>query len=89
MGAVLAAGAFLLAGILTGGETGVWFAQVVAPIGNLIFGIGIPAFAVLTRKFQKGGRERPIFSGQKTREKADMVEKEAGKKSCEENEKKC
>ena len=72
VGEVLPAGAFLLAGVLTGGETGVWFAQAVAPIGNLIFGIGIPAFAVLTRKLRGTEREQPIFSGRKTGPKEDV-----------------
>ena len=71
-GAVLPAGAFFLAGLLTGRETGAWVTQVIAPVGNLIFGIGIPAFAVLTRKLRKGEKERPIFSGQKTGKKEDV-----------------
>ena len=72
VGVVLPAGAFLLAGLSTGGETGLWFAQVAAPVGNLIFGIGVPAFAVLTRKLWKGERVRPIFSGRKTGKKEDV-----------------
>ena len=75
MGAVLPAGAFLLAGLLTGRETGAWFTQVVAPVGNLIFGVGVPAFAVLTRKGRKGGGEQPIFSGRKTGKKEDVGDK--------------
>ena len=72
VGTGLTAGAFLLAGVLTGGETGLWFAQVVAPVGNLIFGIGIPAFAVFTRKRPRGEQNQPIFSGQKTGQKEDV-----------------
>lgn len=53
VGAALPAGAFLLAGFFSGREATWWFARIVAPVGNLIFGIGIPAFAILTRKLQK------------------------------------
>lgn len=86
-GYVLPALAVLAAGPLgkTGGSRGAdWL-----PAGNLIFGVVIPALAVLGQKVRRSKKEQPIFSAPKMAEKADVGGKIADKKSQKENQKKC
>lgn len=85
-GCVLPGVAILAAGLLPGAgrELSEWL-----PAGNLIFGVAIPALAVLGIKVRRTKEEPPIFSALKTAEKADVGEKFPGKKSPKENEKKC
>lgn len=79
-GYALAAAAFLAAGTL--GKSGLW--RPVSewfPAGNLVFGVVIPALAVLGRKVRETKNSPPIFSAPKTAEKADVGGKMTDKKS--------
>lgn len=87
-GYALPALAILTAGILE--KRGPW--QVAAewiPVGNLIFGIVLPALAVLGQKVRGVKKEQPIFSAPKMVQKADVGGNFTGKKSQKENQKKC
>lgn len=87
-GYVLPALAILAAGLL--GKGGGWRQGADwLPAGNLIFGVVIPALAVLGQKVRRSKKEQPIFSAPKMAEKADVGGKIAGKKSRKENQKKC
>lgn len=79
--AILAAG---LLGKSGGGREVDWL-----PAGNLIFGVVIPALAVLGQKVRRTKEEQPIFSAPKMAGKADVGGKIADKKSRKENQKKC
>lgn len=79
-GYLLAAVAFPAAGTL--GKSGLWrLVSEWLPAGNLIFGVVIPALAVLGRKVRETKSGPPIFSAPKTAEKADVGGKIADKKS--------
>lgn len=86
-GYVLPALAILAAGAL--GRTGGGWEADWLPVGNLIFGAVVPALAVLGKKVRRTKKEQPIFSAPKMAEKANVGENFAGKKSREENQKKC
>ena len=86
-GYVLPALAILAAG-LPGRSGGGWEADWL-PAGNLIFGVAVPALAVLGQKVRRSKGEQPIFSAPKMAEKADVGGKIDGKKSRKENQKKC
>lgn len=89
LGWVPAAAALLLAGALPGmGRTWGWLPGIL-PRGNLFFGVLLPVLSVLTIEVRKARKRKAIFSGAKSEEKADVAVKGPGKKSGEENEKKC
>lgn len=88
-GGVLAAGSLLVAGLLPGwGNAEAWLTRWL-PAGNLMAGVVIPTLGIFLKKGKKKESERPIFSVEKELDKADVAEKEEGKKSCIKNEKKC
>lgn len=87
-GYLLPAGAFLAAGVL--GQNEIWRRLAEwTPAGNLVFGVAIPALAVLTRKVRESKSGQPTFSASKIPQKADVGGKTPGEKSQKENEKKC
>lgn len=86
-GYVLPALAILAAGLL--GKTGGGWEADWLPAGNLIFGVVVPALAVLGQKVRRSKEEQPIFSAPKMAGKADVGGKNDGKKSRKENQKKC
>ncbi len=70
--AVMAAGAFWLAGALPEGETAVGLSRMAVPMGNLVFGILLPGIAVLTRWLRTGRGGRPISCGSSGPERTDV-----------------
>lgn len=72
----LAVGAILAAGLLPRWPGLQNEMTKMAVWGNLIFGVGIPVFAVLTKKGKKKRSGEAIFSGEKDLKKEDMVEEE-------------
>ena len=81
--------AFALAGVLPGlGRAWGWLAAIL-PRGNLLLGVLLPVFAVLTIRFQESQKSRTTFCGEERKEEADVAVKQGDKKSNEENEKKC
>lgn len=89
LGWIPVAAAFALAGALPGLsriEGRMWAAP---PAGNLLLGVFTPIFSVLTIRARERRKERAIFCGNNSREKADVAVKQAPKKSIGENEKKC
>lgn len=89
LGCLPVAAAFLLAGVLPGmGRAWGWLSAIL-PRGNLLLGVLLPILSVLTIRERERRNRQAIFCGGKSREKADVAIKQAGKKSSEENEKKC
>lgn len=80
---------FAMAGVLpgSGGAEGRLWASL--PAGNLILGVLMPAFSVLTIQARERRKRQAIFCGEKSEEKADVAVKQADKKSSGEIEKKC
>lgn len=72
----MAAGAILAAGLLPRWPGLQNEMTKMAVWGNLIFGVGIPTFAVLTKKGKRKPKGEAIFSGGKDLKKEDMVEEE-------------
>lgn len=81
--------AFALAGVLPGlGRAWGWLAAIL-PRGNLLLGVLLPVFAVLTIRFRESQKSWTTFCGEERKEEADVAVKPGDKKSNEENEKKC
>lgn len=59
----MAALAFLIAGLLPNRETVLFFSEKVIPVGNLFFGVLLPAFAVLTETIRNRRKEQTISCG--------------------------
>ncbi len=79
---------FLLAAFAPGLGAGLLTGPV-GLIGGLILGVAIPLVAFLPKRVQKGKTGRSTFGGDKSGKVEDVGANAAGKKSCEENEKKC
>lgn len=80
---------FAVAGVLPGSgrvEGKLWASL---PAGNLILGVLMPAFSVLTIQARERRKRQAIFCGEKSGEEADVAVKQADKKSSGEIEKKC
>jgi len=57
--------------------------------GGLIFGVAVPLIVLLPKKVPRENGGAATFSGGESEKKEDVGANSAGKKSCEENEKKC
>lgn len=89
MGWLPAAGAFLLAGALSGEREAYAWLMAVLPRGNLIFGVLLPVLAVLTIQVRERRKRRATFCGDRSGREADVAIDLGDKKSSIENEKKC
>lgn len=81
--------AFAAAGVLSGSERAWAKLAAALPGGNLILGVLLPVFAILTIKVRERRKRRATFCGGKSGKEADVAVKFGDKKSDGENEKKC
>lgn len=80
-GAAVCIVAFCAAGLLSGRSAGQRAMEQIAPAGNLLFGVLLPAFSVLMGKLRRQTGKQSTFCGQEIEARADIGEKEMGEKS--------
>lgn len=89
LGWAVTAVSFILAGVLPGMGRAWGRLAAAIPAGNLVLGVLLPTFAVLTIQARERKKGQATFCGMRFGKKADVAVKQAQKKSGKENEKKC